>query len=98
MNFNATSGEVWYYEYDMSGRMTRSSSSKKGTGGLTERASYAYDYRGLLGSDNKPRANASEKYGFWYRRWDFNAFNGLDVKHIDEDKMSPRMKHEMQNK
>ena len=47
-NFDAGQGEVWYYEYDMSGRMTRSSSSKKGTEGLTERASYTYDYRGLL--------------------------------------------------
>ena len=28
--------------------MTKSSSSKKGTSGLTERAAYAYDYRGLL--------------------------------------------------
>ena len=52
----------------------------------------------FYGSDNVPRPNASQKYGLWYRRWDFNSFNGLDIKSLDADKMSPRMKHEMQKK
>ena len=52
----------------------------------------------FYGSDNVPRPSASQKYGLWYRRWDFNSFNGLDIKSLDVDKMSPRMKHEMQKK
>ncbi len=46
--FDATSGEVWHYEYDLLNRLIKVSHSKSGTNSLAIVAEYKYDYRGLI--------------------------------------------------
>jgi len=47
-DFSQKEGELWVYEYDLQNRMIKASYSGKGEENLKERASYTYDYRGLL--------------------------------------------------
>ncbi len=47
-NFNASSGEVWNYEYDLSDRLVKVRHSTSGTGKLLQVVEYKYDYRDLM--------------------------------------------------
>ena len=47
-DYSSSDGELWLYEYDLSNRMTRVMFSENGKNGLKNKASYTYDYRGLL--------------------------------------------------
>ena len=47
-DYSSSDGELWQYEYDLSNRMTRVMFSENGKNGLKNKASYTYDYRGLL--------------------------------------------------
>lgn len=46
--FNATSGEVWKYEYDLCNRLIKVKHSTAGTNSLTQVAEYKYDLRDLM--------------------------------------------------
>ena len=51
-DFAQNDGELWVYEYDLQNRMINAFYSGKGKANLKHRASYSYDYRGLLVQKN----------------------------------------------
>lgn len=46
--FDATSGEVWSYEYDLCNRLTKVRHSTAGTNNLIQVSEYKYDFRDLM--------------------------------------------------